>query len=356
MAYYGAPDWSPDGSRMVAMKTTYREGQRIEVADVATKETRLVGTFGSLYGCMGAGVPVWSPDGTRVAYLAGAGPDPGQCVTQLTTVDPDGSGAHVVAETTGASPSGPASLQWRVVNRPAVASIAVGSVAPSTGEPVPLTASVSDPDGPPRGGLAWDVDGDGFDDGDGVRIAPTFVTPGVKTIRLQVKDNHFVPSVVSVQVTVRDAAGETRAASVDHAALQPADGGGGPATAQTDTGANPPAPGAAPRAVRITAVPRVDLREALRSGMRLSVASSASGRLTATARISRREARRLGLPEVVATATAAPASAGRRTVVLRFTRLARRRLADRGTVTLTVAVRASGATAVTATRAVTLRR
>jgi hypothetical protein len=64
--------------------------------------------------------------------------------------------------------------------------ISANPAAPKVGEPVQLNAAVAGGKGPRS--LAWDVDGDGFDDGAGSSITRTFQTAGTRTIRVRATD------------------------------------------------------------------------------------------------------------------------------------------------------------------------
>jgi hypothetical protein len=79
-----------------------------------------------------------------------------------------------------------AKVQLSVVSE-LTGSITAGSVAPTVGQPVQLAAGVSGGKGALS--LAWDVDGDGFDDGTGAGITATFDAPGARTIRVRARDS-----------------------------------------------------------------------------------------------------------------------------------------------------------------------
>jgi PKD repeat protein len=87
-------------------------------------------------------------------------------------------------------------------NRPPVASFNYFPAAPVAGEPVTLTSSSADPDGPILS-LAWSLDGDGqFDDGDASSTTRVWPKPGVYPVALSVADKDGAVSVASGEVRI----------------------------------------------------------------------------------------------------------------------------------------------------------
>jgi PKD repeat protein len=90
-----------------------------------------------------------------------------------------------------------------VINRPPEASIAVIPSNPIVGQELTFVSTSSDLDGS-IGGQAWDLDGDGFDDGSDIYTTKTFFAPGQYTVRLLVVDKEDPPasSVAEANVIV----------------------------------------------------------------------------------------------------------------------------------------------------------
>jgi len=90
-----------------------------------------------------------------------------------------------------------------VVNAPPRAGLGVAPGNPFTGDPVALSSTSGDPDGP-LVAQDWDLDNDGaFDDASGPLVKTTFLTPGVKTVRLRVIDSKGAVATASGVVDVR---------------------------------------------------------------------------------------------------------------------------------------------------------
>ena len=94
-----APDWSPDGSRIVYAHTDRNISSIETVAADGTGAPTTVETARNNYDPSGPTTlplfaapnqPSWSPDGARIAYSAR--PDPASGLSQILTVNPDGSG------------------------------------------------------------------------------------------------------------------------------------------------------------------------------------------------------------------------------------------------------------------------
>ena len=80
-----------------------------------------------------------------------------------------------------------ASHEVTVTNRRRAARLP-GRRPPRAASSVQFTGSATDPDGTVAE-LAWDTDGDGFDDGTGTTLKTTFASLGTKTVRLRVTDS-----------------------------------------------------------------------------------------------------------------------------------------------------------------------
>jgi hypothetical protein len=89
-----------------------------------------------------------------------------------------------------------------VRNRPPRALFTVSPGWPTVGEPVTLTSTAVDQEGP-IASYAWDLDGDGgFDDGAAVSASVTFTTPGFHTAGLQVVDRDGAGAVLQRPIFV----------------------------------------------------------------------------------------------------------------------------------------------------------
>jgi PKD repeat protein len=92
--------------------------------------------------------------------------------------------------------------QVTIRNRPPLASFMFAPAAPVAGDPVTVTSTSVDPDGPLTA-LQWDLDGDGrFDDAAGITAAVTYPTPGTYTVRLLVTDRDGASSTALQTVAV----------------------------------------------------------------------------------------------------------------------------------------------------------
>ncbi|HEX9259054.1 MAG TPA: PKD domain-containing protein, partial [Acidimicrobiales bacterium] len=91
-------------------------------------------------------------------------------------------------------------------NRPPVATITPSSPSTPEGTAVTLSAaSSSDPDGNPLT-YAWDLDGDGFDDGTGATISVTPPHPLTQQVRVQVTDSHAASAIAAVTLAATNVA------------------------------------------------------------------------------------------------------------------------------------------------------
>jgi PKD repeat protein len=105
--------------------------------------------------------------------------------------------------------TGPATLVKAIrINAPPVAQFAVSPTAPRVGEEVLFRSFSYDPGGSPPS-LAWDTDGDGFDDGTGDTARRTFTSAGAQRIGLRATDSDGVSHTTfqTVNVTAGNSAG-----------------------------------------------------------------------------------------------------------------------------------------------------
>jgi hypothetical protein len=105
--------------------------------------------------------------------------------------------------------------------------MAAGPLRAFRGEQVTFTGTATDPNGDAIAGSAWDVDGDGFDDGTGPELATSFASLGTKTVRWRVTDASGGFSVASTTIDIVN-----RSPTVDVSAL-PAPAGRGQAVTFT---------------------------------------------------------------------------------------------------------------------------
>jgi PKD repeat protein len=91
-----------------------------------------------------------------------------------------------------------------VLNRPPTAGFTYAPASPMTGEPVLLTSTAFDAEGP-IAGLAWDLNGDGvFDDATGAVASATFTTAGAHVVSLMASDRDGATNVASAAIVVRE--------------------------------------------------------------------------------------------------------------------------------------------------------
>jgi PKD repeat protein len=89
-----------------------------------------------------------------------------------------------------------------VINRAPAPSFDFSPATPLSGENVTFTSTSGDPDGS-IASQAWDLDNDGeFDDASGSGATTSFLTPGTKTVRLQVTDDQGASTVATRSIPV----------------------------------------------------------------------------------------------------------------------------------------------------------
>ena len=138
----------------------------------------------------GAGDPTGFRDGSRPS-LTRSFATPGVHEVRLQVTD-----EHGAVSTT--------STTVEVLNSVPVGAITATPASPLTGEAVALTSRASDPDG---GSLqyAWDVDGDGFDDGTTASVeSVTFALPETRRVRLRLTDEAGATAVEELSIEVRN--------------------------------------------------------------------------------------------------------------------------------------------------------
>ena len=142
------PSWSPDGSRLLWLSPSPGNGVDVWIGDAdGGRSVRRV-TFGG-----GVSEAVWSPDGTQIAFERPVFYGD-LWVMSLATGEERYTEQHCGAP------------DWQRLNRPPSAGFSYSPDPPVSGQTLQLRSTSSDPDGPVS--LAWDTDGDGFDDGTGV--------------------------------------------------------------------------------------------------------------------------------------------------------------------------------------------
>ena len=84
----------------------------------------------------------------------------------------------------------------------ATVNAALNQSAPLVGQTVQFSSAGSSDPGGLIASRAWDVDGNGFNDGTAVDLAHVFAAPGNQTVQLQVTDNNGATAVDSVSLRV----------------------------------------------------------------------------------------------------------------------------------------------------------
>jgi PKD repeat protein len=114
---------------------------------------------------------------------------PGDHTVRLQIDDLDG-GSHTISKTISIS------------NEPPVAAFTIDLEETLSLVRVTFTSTSTDPDGT-IAEIRWDTDNDGsFDDGGDVEASRVFTTPGLKTVRLRVKDDNGIQSIATRTVNI----------------------------------------------------------------------------------------------------------------------------------------------------------
>jgi PKD repeat protein len=109
------------------------------------------------------------------------------------TVSVNGPPTADIALTAGALP---------VLPPDATVNVALNQSAPLVGQTVEFSSAGSTDPGGSIASRAWDIDGNGFNDGTGITLAHVFTAPGNQTVQLQVVDNGGASAVDSVSFRV----------------------------------------------------------------------------------------------------------------------------------------------------------
>lgn len=115
-------------------------------------------------------------------------------------------GPHVIQlKVSDSSSTSPVVEHTITVNGFPAAAFHFAPTDPQTGDDVTFTSDSTDPEG--NGTIqsyAWDVDGDGFDDGTQSTLTTSFASPGDKSVALRVTDDNGAQNTTSHTVTVAD--------------------------------------------------------------------------------------------------------------------------------------------------------
>jgi Tol biopolymer transport system component len=93
---YASPDWSPDGRRLVLVRSDLATGLNAIVTVAADGRDRRVVVRAPFTWC-GLGAPVWSPSGRRIAFATACLDDRGD-VRSVYTVRTDGKGLRMIVD------------------------------------------------------------------------------------------------------------------------------------------------------------------------------------------------------------------------------------------------------------------
>lgn len=130
---YLSPSFNPDGSK-IAFGTAIGDGIEIAIVNSDGSDLHMITNDGTVHDG-----PEWSPDGANIAYGSF---DPVSFVGGIYLIHPDGTGAHLLYETTGAS-----NVAWnRNGSKLAYDGIGIVDADGSNGALVPNTSDGFDPD------------------------------------------------------------------------------------------------------------------------------------------------------------------------------------------------------------------
>jgi len=118
---------------------------------------------------------------------------PGTVTARIRVTDDDGA-SSIGTRTVTVTSSAPA-------NTPPAASFIASTLTPQTGATVTFTDTSTDSDGTIVA-RAWDLDGDGFDDGTGATASRVYTTAGEVTVRIRVTDDDAAETIASRTLTV----------------------------------------------------------------------------------------------------------------------------------------------------------
>jgi len=176
------PSWSPGGRRLLWLSPSPGSGVDVWIGAASGGNVRRATFAGNV------SEAVWSPDGTQIAFERPVFYGDLWILSVAT-------GEERYTEQHCGGPD------WARVNRLPSASFTYAPDPPLAGQTLQLRSTASDPDGPVS--LAWDTDGDGFDDGSGP-TASRALRAGERSvrIRLRVRDRDGAQAVSEQTVAV----------------------------------------------------------------------------------------------------------------------------------------------------------
>ena len=235
------------GAKTVRVRVTDADGGTVDAQKAVTIENRnpTVTLAGPASGVRGESLAFTATAGDDDPGAAaptlewdtdGDGFDDGDGATK--SVSYDSLGAKTVRVRASDADGGTATADKAVtignrVPAPAVSGPATGF----RGQDLVFTAAAGDAD-PGTPAFAWDIDGDGFDDGTGASKTVQFATLGAKTVRVQVTDDALAVATAQKSVTIENRA---PTASIAKSPAEPVEG----ATVTFTATAADPDPGAA---------------------------------------------------------------------------------------------------------------
>ncbi|HWI01552.1 MAG TPA: PKD domain-containing protein, partial [Propionibacteriaceae bacterium] len=146
------------------------------------------------------------PQGTRVVEWDFDGDGVFEAQGEVVTHTYDSAGEQTVSMRVTDSPAGETATESFTIavsaplpaNRPPVAQFRFSPTSPLLGQEVLFESLSYDRDGS-IASYEWDVDGDGFDDGNTARVAHAFDSTGEQVVRLRVTDDSGAPSAVATE-------------------------------------------------------------------------------------------------------------------------------------------------------------